>query len=455
MPSIIERYADIISGGRNFEGITDAPRDFQEATGQWLVSTLIGRRVLIYSLPEMKFEKMDGGAQRGNKAMNLWFMFIGKSRISRKTTAIFKGRNLIKSLSKDILLADDFTPQSLVLTMKRRKSGEPCAWVHDEISGFFEQLRSNKSYMLTADTVLSRLYDGQTYTKETVGRGLEEIEDAYLTALLASTESLPTLFDRGRFKQGFLNRFIYVVPEIGKSRDSRKTLTEEEIKEVNRIVSWFKALFNFSHLKYVYSVDFSFDASEWLKKHNKSVEAKIRKGVNSLGEGFLANQPNVAERLSGIYRLSRLKKRELKKGIKSGTIVVEEKDAIKAILYLNKSKEWFSKVLILMGKPVDAPAPKTVDKDLPHVINAIKECHKLDKDEPTITRSKSLDKTGNPYCTRTQLKRATRIMRDSLTDILELAMADGRVQRHYKQKKKGKGRPTIFYELLPKERKRT
>jgi len=151
----------------------------------------------------------------GDQKPNLWFFVVSPSG-TRKTTVVKRwGSTLLYRINKNIVLPDEFTPEALfsVLTTNGTDTeydgSATGAYIKDEASGFFAS--SQRDYMLGIMEKLSQVYDGEDVSRVTKGGGLEEIINPYLTVMMCSTPYIYKLFSESMFRQGFLNRFLYIV----------------------------------------------------------------------------------------------------------------------------------------------------------------------------------------------------------------------------------------------------
>jgi hypothetical protein len=173
----INKYVRLLSG------ITDAPKEFQEAAALLLISSAVGRRWMFRSLPDMAIFGEKVGT--GGRLLNLWFIIMGKSRISRRTSGVLNPVEKItnKIIGEQQIISSAFTPESLVKEMSEKsvpssvfRLETPCFWLCDEVSWFFQQLKKKDSYMASVDAILSKLYDGNTYSRSTIGRGKDKFQ---------------------------------------------------------------------------------------------------------------------------------------------------------------------------------------------------------------------------------------------------------------------------------------
>ena len=358
MTDIITRYCDLMAQ------ITDAHRDFQESCGLYIVSTFAQAKFQFLSLPELRFTR-DSDAQLGTSLLNLWFILLGLSRITRKTKTISKAVDAINDIAPELQFTDDFTPE-VVIKMFDNKKDCIMSWIQDECLQFFETLK-HKDYMRGVDSLLSSVYDGRGRTKQRVGSGKQGIPPgSSINILLGSTPYLPHVLEESQFRQGFLNRFIFVYPPIPTWKAKIDRLpTLEQKQELTEILDWFAALYDYSpgkntRLAILY---FEKDAHDLLVEYDRSVSERIRaSNSESLKTGWLGNAPNVAERLAAIYRIARLTKADLGKSMVD--LQVNKQDIDRSLAFMKKAEVWFDKV-------VQEMETSGIDKDIKNLIECI------------------------------------------------------------------------------------
>ena len=413
MSGFIERYINL------HRQITDASEHFLEAAAYYLVSTFA--KDFVYMSTPKVFPREDVGGGR----LNVWFILIGKSRIGRKSTVISTPRAWIEEIKPDIMLPFDFTPQSLVTELDRIRRNQGglethATWINDEISGFFEHL-SKGDYMLTVDTYLSKIYDCEDVSRSTIARGREEIRQPYMTCLLASTGYLPALFDDGRLRQGFLNRFIYVV-DLKKDElraERSEPLASEEKRESDWLLSWLKAL---NSVNRAVVLDFDKEAKQLREEYTCGVEEWLNRADLGIKEGYYGNLPEIATKIACLTRISRLSVEQLKD---EGLILlqVEGEDMETGMRYANKAWKWFEEMLRLRAKARRRPATVYTMEDYQEVV-------------------RDVFKRYGGVVDRTTLLRETGISAKMLDDTLQTLDVEQRVE-----KGEGPGRPKIVYYL--------
>jgi len=356
---MIEKFDFVRNYVRLLSRITDAPREFQESAAMFLISTAVGRKWVFKSIPDATIFDDEVGT---GKLLNLWFILMGKSRITRKSSGVIKH---VEEISKRVIgelrrISEAFTPESLIKELSE-KSGfsatrnyvTACFWTSDEIAGFFQHLKKRDSYMVSADAFLSKIYDGSTYSRATIGRGKETVWNPYLTCLLASTDYLPTLFDELQIRLGFMNRFIYVVGERKQRKPLRtKPLTEEEKKEAHGIEDFLKALVERTS---VTMLEMTTEAKQVYDSFEEEIEKRIETEDLGIKDGYCGQLPNFVVRFSCLYRLSRMLPEEIR-NYTNPVLTVEKQDVERAIDYVQKAWNWFEKVIDIM---LTTPTMKT------------------------------------------------------------------------------------------------
>lgn len=174
------------------------PADFHEAIGLWIVSTLIGRRLVLRMAHDDIYP-------------NIWAMLIAHSSVFAKTTALNIGRRLVREVCSEALLPDISTPEALLDTLSARAQR---GYIVDEASGLMST--NERDYMRGNTELLLRLYDcPPDYTRATRS-GTSKVSAPYFTLLAASTPALMRRYlrDARLWASGWWPRFaIIAAPE--------------------------------------------------------------------------------------------------------------------------------------------------------------------------------------------------------------------------------------------------
>jgi len=409
--NFIDDYIDLM------DAVTDSPEAFKEATALYLISTCVGRRITLLSLPESRF--FDDGLQGGNgKLLNLWFILIGKTRISRKSTIVGRAEEFIRQIDSQILLPQDFTPQSLITNLNEKTVNNEtrASWIHDEVSGFFELLNKG-DYMVSTDTVLSRIYDGRSYYRSTVTRGNEDVINPYLTILVASTDTLPSLFNERMIGQGFLNRFIYIHGQRTEYRPAGSHILENVRNKAQRLLAWLHTLRN---TQSVFSIVYTNKAQEMFEEFEMTVEEQIMSKNLGIEEGYLGNLPNMLSRFAALRRLSRMTEEEIET-FNMYFLTIEEQDMRWAINYARKCWDHFNEVLLMMKTYALSERSSTDEREIERVYTII---------------------SDNTPVSRSELYRKATLKARRLEEVIQTLVAQDRI-RVYAEESSTK--PAVMY----------
>jgi hypothetical protein len=194
---------------------TDASITFLEATGYAILTGVVGRKAML-------------NLTTGKVVPSLWFQLIGESGISRKTTTIRFGQDILEAVDPSVIAPTDFSPEAFIDVMAAR-DGKPTIFIRDEFAEFYDAL-NNRQYQAGGKENLIRMYDGRS-----VRRKLRNdefiIREPFLSILSATTESrFLATGKKDDVLSGFLARFALVVPGERRTRKPVE-LADESIIE--------------------------------------------------------------------------------------------------------------------------------------------------------------------------------------------------------------------------------
>ncbi len=222
---------------------------YHEACGLFVLSTIAARRVA-YNFGRTRFT-------------SLYIALAGRSTVSAKTETAGIARALLEVAGLDWLLAPDLsTPQKLIMDMGSNTLPENFLDLSSEIQKefvqkkvfssrrgwYFEEFGMLLSDMLKKSGVMSnfhgmfRILDDckNTYEAATISRGLDSVQQPYLSLLgtLTLSDLLPHAGKgAGLWGDGFLARFALVTPttdEVINSRfpDEERVFPEDIVEEL-------------------------------------------------------------------------------------------------------------------------------------------------------------------------------------------------------------------------------
>lgn len=190
---------------------TDAAPEYHVASAFMILSTVFSD--FGHAVP--KFGKLP---------LNLWFMVLGETTRSRKSTTRALGLKFIKELAivpeadaEDYAveynydLGSDFTPEALDNELLKRPNRS--ALLHrDEAQGWIQEM-DKKAYMAGAKGKMTELYDGHVSGKlrATGDNNRRGSVDVSLTLFMMGIASqVADYLTQDDFRSGFLTRFIYI-----------------------------------------------------------------------------------------------------------------------------------------------------------------------------------------------------------------------------------------------------
>ena len=176
----------------------------------------------------------------GKMGLNLWFMILGETTRSRKSTSRQLMLRIIREYEKfagyQIDVGSDVTAEGLVKLLSVRDK-QTSLFHRDEVQGMFKDF-INKTYMATAAERFTELYDGhvpvivRSTGGSTPGKGMqsERAETNFLMYLMGITSKTADVLTTEYFRSGFLARFIYVIADA-----PDRTYESEAISQADEI----------------------------------------------------------------------------------------------------------------------------------------------------------------------------------------------------------------------------
>lgn len=220
---------------------TDAAAEYHVASAFMILSTVFSD--FGHAVP--KFGKLP---------LNLWFMVLGETTRSRKSTTRALGMSFIRALSvvpeddDDAItynydLGSDFTPEAL--DNELLKNPNRSALLHrDEAQGWIQEM-DKKAYMAGAKGKMTELYDGHVSGKlrATGDNNRRGSVDVALTLFVMGIRSqVCEYLTQEDFRSGFLTRFIYIEATAPPRSPESDWLEQADINEVKNGDEVFTAL---------------------------------------------------------------------------------------------------------------------------------------------------------------------------------------------------------------------
>jgi len=349
--TFVERYTSWASG------LGDAATQYHPAGAFIILSSLLGGRV---RLP----------TSFGIVGLNLWFMILADTTLTRKSTAMDIAIDLLAIVDEDAILATDGSIEGLMTGLQGR-SNRPSVFLRDEFSGLIEQM-TKKDYYAGMMEVLTKLYDGKMQKrllrKETITI-LNPVLILFAGGIKTKVQQLLTLEHIG---SGFIPRFIFITadsavarmqplgPPTEKDYSGRDTLEAEmrDLYEHYVRVADFETRGQGFKVPMYRQWDATLTEQAWAR-YNKFEQEMMQAGIDS-------GRP---ELMTPVY--DRLSKSTLKAATllaaarqRDETVVVEESDVVLGIYYCRGWRDYSNDVVNGVGKNAG-------ERELEKVLNAI------------------------------------------------------------------------------------
>lgn len=147
----------------------------------------------------------------GTMRPNMWFMILGDTTLTRKSTAMDMATDLLEEVDPDALLATDASIEGL-LTQLSTRPGRPSLFLRDEITGLIESIQKKDYYAGMFET-LTKLYDGKRQKRILRKEEIDIREPNFLFFAGGIKSRMMELLSFDHINSGFLPRFCFVSAE--------------------------------------------------------------------------------------------------------------------------------------------------------------------------------------------------------------------------------------------------
>lgn len=173
----------------------------------------------------------------GKMGLNLWFMVLGETTLTRKSTSRNLMLRMVRAYEKfggyQIDIGSDATPEGVTKILADRD--KKTSLLHrDEVQGMFKDFM-NKTYMASAAERYTELYDGHVpvviRSSKDTGQ-TQRAETNFILYLMGITSKVADVLTTEYFRSGFLARFIYVTadaPERSRELEDIQQADEYEV----------------------------------------------------------------------------------------------------------------------------------------------------------------------------------------------------------------------------------
>jgi hypothetical protein len=348
----VERYIEWASS------LGDAATQYHQAGAFTILSALLSGRV---TLP----------TSYGPVVPNLWFMILGDTTLTRKTTAMDIATDLLMEVDPDVILATDGSVEGLMQQLSTRPK-RPSIFLRDEFSGLLEMITKKDYYAGMAET-LTKLYDGKMQKR--VLRKEEVVVRNPILLIFAGgiRNRVQGLLTHEHVSSGFIPRFIFVTAESDTSRLQplgpptaqvlgNKHLLLDEMRKLQEHYGQTRAV----HIKAIGETmnteartDAELTPEAWLR-YNELESRLLQSGLDS-------EKPELMTPL-----FDRLAKNTLKaavllaaaRSVGQQGVTVEVSDILHAVRYCKQWRAYAIEVVNGIGKT-------TLERELERILNAI------------------------------------------------------------------------------------
>jgi len=190
--------------------VSDAYSDYWFAGGLFALAIVANKKIKIV-------------LRQGTVYPNLYEIILGKSSLSRKSTATDKTESMLDTVWPYLIGAKvptEFSPEAFIEHMSNHQH---CPWIRDEAAGVLSLMK--KDYMRGFKDTLMNLYDcrpqhRQLRTSQRKNTQTDfKVDDPYLNMFWATTEaSFGANTEQNDTLSGFLARFLFFFPQGKKNR---------------------------------------------------------------------------------------------------------------------------------------------------------------------------------------------------------------------------------------------
>lgn len=191
-PTFIERYVNYVNS------FLDAPVEYHYGMALGILSGVVSTYVKLY-LPY----------KPGGLPLNLWMLIIADSTLTRKSTSIDTGMDMLHTVVADATIGDDGSPEGIIQILSERRN-RASIFHRDEFSGFLTSVLRKDSYQSGTLELFCRLYDGKDY-KRVLRRDTINVQDPIFLVIAGTTwPDFKNALSEKHARSGFLPRFILI-----------------------------------------------------------------------------------------------------------------------------------------------------------------------------------------------------------------------------------------------------
>lgn len=287
-------------------------------------------------------------------APNLWFMILGNTTLTRKSTAMRLATKILDEIAPETVLATDGSIEG-ILTALSMRPGEASIFQRDEFSGMLEAM-SKKEYMAGVQQEFIRLYDGDIIKRRLRSGDIIVKDPVFVLFTGGIKDKILSLLSEEQVESGFMPRFLFFPAESERgTRRPAELFSVEDYEERDKLVEEFRRIYDAFNITHTVELGHSKTTTRKLWHAQITIDALAR--WNDLNADMV-NFADVSERPDLFHPvLQRLCDSILKTSLLLAAtrtpgreIVIEVKDVIRAITYGEQWLKWSVDILRNLGK---------------------------------------------------------------------------------------------------------
>jgi ribosomal protein S25 len=294
----------------------------------------------------------------GTMTLNLWFMILADTTLTRKSTAMEMAMDLLITVDPDAILATDGSLEGLMSAIASRPNRSGIFW-RDEFSGLLEAI-AKKDYYAGMLEVLTKMYDGK-YQKRILRKETIEVRDPILLIFCGGIRNrILAGMTAEHVYSGFVPRFIFIEAESDiNDFKAIGPMTDAHDADESRL------LVEIEHFKDMYDAEIILHIGEQEVKSKRIWNAKLTPEAwlryNDLEKtmvkyGVESNNPEMYTPLFDRLSKSALKTAALisaaRKDPQAADVIVEVQDILRAASYMIDWAKYAVDVVENVGKTV-------------------------------------------------------------------------------------------------------
>lgn len=336
--------------------LTDAAPQYHQAGAFMALSGTLSANIILRT----SFGKLLG---------NLWFMILGDTTLTRKTTSMRIAMNLLGDVDPSIMFATDGSMEGILTGIKAR-DGKSCIFFRDEFAGLLTAM-NNKDYMSDMPEHLTKLYDGDPMRRLLRKEEISVYNPVFLIMAGGIKSKIQTLFTEEHISSGFIPRFIFITAEADLTRtrpvgppkddnDSFREIIKNELLDIDNHYSnppmGERKSFNFGTQPH-FPVELTPEAWE---RYNQ-FEFVMTKSAIETGLSYLTPMYDrlCKSTLKAAMLIAASRQRSLK-------VVVTLQDLLHAMYYARFWRDYANEVVHSIGK---SPEERLIDKIMVQIKN--------------------------------------------------------------------------------------